>query len=158
VPPEKPVPITKAGLQRLEGELRDLVTLKRPAAAERIHATRDLAPNTQADGEYEEARNEQAFIEGRIRTLEQILANAAVIDESVAHNADAVHLGATVTVVMGRKTQKFTVVGMAEVDPTHGFVSDESPMGRALLGRQVGDTVEVDAPAGKIRLKIKAIA
>ena len=155
---QKPVPVTAAGLERLRAELDDLLTNKRPSAAALIHQTLEESPGTQTDGEYEEAKNEQAFIEGRIRTLEEILANAQVIDETEAHNADAVHLGATVTVAVGRKQQSFTIVGMVEVDPAHGFVSDESPVGRALLGRKVGETVDVEAPVGTIQMKIKEIA
>ena len=154
---QKPVPITQNGLERLRKELHELVTVKRPATAERIHEIRELSPNAQGDGEFEDAKNQQAFVEGRILTLEKILANAQVIDEDAAHNTDVVHLGATVTVQVGEKSQEFTIVGMPEVDPAHGFVSDESPVGRALLGRAVGDTIEVSAPAGTITYKIKAI-
>ena len=155
---QKPVPVTKAGVERLREELEDLRTAKRPAAAARIHATLEESPGTQNDGEYEEAKNEQAFIEGRIRTLENILANAEVINEDEARKQNFVHLGATVTVTVGRREQRFTIVGIAEVDPAQGFVSDESPVGRALLGRKKGETVEVEAPAGTIKMKIKTIA
>ena len=154
---QKPVPITRQGLARLQEELDELVTVKRVATAERIHQIRELAPTTQGDGEFEEAKNAQAFIEGRILTIEKILANAEVIDESQAHDASAVHLGATVEVTVGGAVQQFTIVGMAEVDPAHGFVSDESPVGRALLGHKIGETVEADAPAGKIKIKIEKI-
>ena len=154
---QKPVPITRAGLKRLQAELEDLLVNKRPAAAARIHATREESPGSENDGESAEAKNEQSFIEGRIRTIQQILANAEIIDEAVAHQTDSVHLGATVVVTVNRREQRFIIVGIAEVDPAHGFVSDESPVGRALLGRRKGETVEVDAPAGKIVMKIKAI-
>lgn len=154
---EKPVPITQKGLERLQGELDELVAVRRVANAARIHDIRELIPTTQGDGEYEEAKNEQAFIQGRILTIERILRLAEVIDESQAHDASVVHLGATVAVTVGGKAQEFTIVGMPEVDPAHGFVSDESPVGRALLGHKVGETVEADAPVGKIKLKIKKI-
>jgi len=154
---QKPIPITQQGLERLRGELDDLVTVKRAANAERIHQIREKAPTIQGDGEFEEAKNAQAFIEGRILTIENILANIELIDESLAHDASAVRLGATVAVTIGGKVQELTIVGMPEVDPVHGFVSDESPVGRALLGHKVGETVEADAPAGKIKIKIKKI-
>lgn len=154
----KPVPVTAAGLERLRAELDDLLTNKRASAAALIRQTLEESPGAQTDGEYEEAKNEQAFLEGRIRTLKEILANAQVIDEREAHKADLVHLGATVTVTVGRKKQRFTIVGMAEVDPAQGFVSDESPVGQALLGRKLGETVEVEAPAGTIAMKITKIA
>ena len=157
MPAEKPVPVTSAGLARLQAELQELLTVKRSAVAERIHQIRELAPNTQGDGEYEDAKNEQAFVESRIRVIEKILATAEIIDESVAHSQDSVHLGATVVVTVNGKTQEYTIVGVAEVDPLHGFVSDESPVGHALLGRKVGDSIDVEAPGGAIKLKIKAI-
>ena len=153
----KPMPVTAAGLERLRNELDDLLTNKRPSAAALIHDTLEESPGSQTDGEYEGAKNEQAFIEGRIRTLEDILANATLIDEESAHTSDVVHVGATVTVKMGRKRQRFTIVGAVEVDPAHGFVSDESPVGQALLGHRAGDTVEVAAPAGQIKMSIESI-
>ena len=121
MPAEKPVPVTSAGLARLQAELQELLTVKRPAVAERIHQIRELAPNTQGDGEYEDAKNEQAFVESRIRVIEKILATAEIIDESVAHSQDSVHLGATVVVTVNGKTQEYTIVGVAEVDPLHGL-------------------------------------
>ncbi len=137
---QKPIPITKTGLERLRKELQELVTVKRPAA------------------EYEDAKNEQAFIEGRIMTIEKILANAEIIDEDAPHDTSTVHLGSRVSVTLpGGKTQTYTIIGAAEVDAAHGFVSNESPVGAALLGSRVGDTVEVNAPAGPIKLKIKQI-
>ena len=157
MPPTKPVPVTAAGLEKLQAELHDLISSKRPEAAAHIQQTREDSPGSQNEGEYEEAKNEQAFIEGRIQTLQQILANAAVIDEKAAHKKNMVHLGATVTVGVGRREQTFTIVGMAEVDAAHGFISDESPVGRALLGQKIGDTVSVDAPSGTIKMKVKKI-
>lgn len=153
----KPVPITKVGLERLQEELEELLSEKRPAAAALIHENREESPGSQNEGEYEEAKNEQAFIEARIREIRGILVNAQIIDETHAKDTSIVHLGATVTVTIKRKRQKFTIVGIAEVNPSEGFVSDESPVGRALLGRSKGDTVEVDAPAGKITMRIKEI-
>jgi transcription elongation factor GreA len=157
MPPTKPVPITPRGLAKLEAELQELISVKRPEAAANIQQTREDSPGSQNEGEYEEAKNEQAFIEGRIQAIQQILANSEIIDEKVAHQKDMVHVGATVTVMMGRREQDFTIVGMPEVDAAHGFISDESPVGRALLGQKIGDTVEVDAPAGTIKIKIKQI-
>ena len=155
---QKPIPITKTGLERLRKELQELVTVKRPATAERIHSIRELSPSTQGDGEYEDVKNEQAFIEGRIMTIEKILGNAEIIDPDAPHDTSTVHLGSRVSVTLpGGKTQTYTIIGAAEVDAAHGFVSNESPVGAALLGSRVGDTVEVNAPAGPIELKIKQI-
>ena len=153
MPPSKAVPITKAGIKKLSAELQDLIENKRVETAARIQQTREDSPGSQNEGEYEEAKNEQAFIEGRIRTIEQILDSAEIIDEKKAHLTDMVHLGATVTVGVGRREQTFTIVGMVEVDASHGFISDESPVGRALLGKSIGDTVAVEAPAGQMKIK-----
>jgi transcription elongation factor GreA len=157
MPPTKPVPITAAGLAKLQAELQELISDKRAEAAAHIQQTREDSPGSQNEGEYEEAKNEQAFIEGRIQTIQQILSNAEVIDEKAAHKTDMVHLGAKVTVTMGRREQTFTIVGMPEVDAAHGFISDESPVGQALLGQKIGDTVSVEAPAGTIKMKVKKI-
>ena len=157
MPPTKPVPITASGLEKLQAELQELISDKRAEAAARIQQTREDSPGSHNEGEYEEAKNEQAFIEGRIQTIQQILANAQVIDEKTAHKKDMVHLGATVTVSMGRRQQTFTIVGMPEVDAAQGFISDESPVGKALLGQKIGDTVSVNAPAGTIKMKVKKI-
>jgi len=152
------VPTTEKGLGKVQAEMDDLLMNKRPASAALIRQTLEESPGAQTDGEYEDAKKEQAFLEGRIQTLENILRNAEVIDDVTAHDPGVVHLGATVTVAVGRKKQRFTIVGMVEVDPAHGFVSDGSPVGRALLGRKLGETVEVDAPSGMIAMEIKAIA
>ena len=100
MPPTKPVPITPQGLAKLEAELQELISVKRPDAAANIQQTREDSPGSQNEGEYEEAKNEQAFIEGRIQAIQQILANSEIIDEKMAHKKDMVHLGATVTVVL----------------------------------------------------------
>jgi transcription elongation factor GreA len=157
MPPSKAVPVTKAGLKKLHAELKNLIENKRVETAARLQQTREDSPGSQNEGQYEEAKNEQAFIEGRIRAIEQILDNAEVIDEKKAHQKDLVHLGATVTVSVARREQTFTIVGMVEVDAGHGFISDESPVGRALLGKKVGETVAVEAPSGQIKMKIKKI-
>ena len=157
MPPSKSVPVTKAGLKKLRAELQDLIENKRIETAAHLQQTREDSPGSQNEGEYEEAKNEQAFIEGRIRTIEQILNNTELIDEKKAHQKDMVHLGATVTVSVARREQVFTIVGMVEVDAGQGFISDESPVGRALLGKKIGDTVAVEAPSGQIKMKIKKI-
>ena len=153
----KPVPITQAGLARLQQELDDLTGNQRRDIAERIHEIRELSATDQSDGEFDEAKNAQAFIEGRILTIQSMLSDYEIIDESDARKKDKVHIGATVTVTVGRREQRFTIVGIAEMDPAQGLVSDESPVGRALLGHKIGEAVEVDAPSGPIKMRIKAI-
>jgi transcription elongation factor GreA len=155
---EKATPLTREGLERLEKELEHLRNVRRPQVAERIHAAKELA-SAQNNAEYEEAKNEQAFVEGRIMTLEHLLQNATVIDEEAAHHANRVQLGSKVSVQSddGRKME-YTIVGPAEARPTEGLISNESPVGRALLGKRVGDEVQVQVPKGVLRLTITGIS
>jgi transcription elongation factor GreA len=155
---EKAVPMTKDGLERLEKELELLRNVRRPEVAERIHAAKELA-SAQNNAEYEEAKNEQAFVEGRIMTLEHLIQNAAVIDEEAAHHANRVQLGSRVTVdASDGKSMEYTIVGPAEARPTEGLISHESPVGKALLGKRVGDEVQVSVPKGVLKLSVKSIS
>jgi len=155
---EKAVPLTKEGLARLQQELDHLINVRRHEVAERIHATRELA-STQNNSEYEEAKNEQAFVEGRIMTLEHMLQNAIIIDEEAAHKASRVQIGSTVRVrdAEGKETQ-YTIVGGAEAQPTKGYISNDSPVGLALLGKRVGDEVQISVPKGVLRLTVTEIS
>ena len=154
---EKTVPLTKEGLAKLEQELEHLRTVKRQEVADRIHQAKELA-STQNNAEYDDAKNEQAFVEGRILTLEHLIQNAAIIDEQEAHNTSVVRLGSNVTVV-GEKGKKehYTIVGSAEAKPSEGRISNESPVGRALLGKRVGAEVLVNVPAGVLRFTVTEI-
>jgi transcription elongation factor GreA len=155
--PDKPVPLTKGGLTKLQDELEHLRTVRRHEVAEQLHRTKEAA-TTQYDAEYEDAKNDQAFVEGRILTIENMLRNATIIDEESAHHTPRVQLGSHVRVrTAGGAEQAFVIVGPAEADPGRGRISNESPVGRALLGKQPGDDVEVMAPAGVMKLKIQAI-
>ena len=151
----KPVPLTKEGLAKLTQELEYLHTVRRAEVAQRIHDEKELV-GAQNTPEYEDARNEQAFVEGRILTLENVIQNAVLIEE--AHDHQRVSLGATVT-VLNHKSEKehYTIVGSAEADPKNGRISNESPVGIALLGKAVGDEVQVHAPAGVLRWTIVEI-
>lgn len=151
----KPVPLTKEGLAKLTQELEYLHTVRRAEVAQRIHDEKELV-GAQNTPEYEDARNEQAFVEGRILTLENVIQNAVLIEE--AHDHQRVSLGATVT-VLNHKGEKehYTIVGSAEADPKNGRISNESPVGTALLGKGVGDEVQVHAPAGVLRWTIVEI-
>jgi transcription elongation factor GreA len=154
---EKAVPLTKAGLAKLEEELEHLRTVRRQEVADRIHQAKELA-STQNNAEYDDAKNEQAFVEGRILTLEKMITNAQLIDEDEAHHANTVQLGSNVTVhTSAGKKEHYTVVGMAEANPSEGRISNESPVGQALLGKSVGDEVQVAVPAGVLRFTITAI-
>ena len=155
---EHPVLLTQEGLAKLEEELEFLKTVRRPQVAERIRQAKELA-STQNNAEYDDAKNEQAFVEGRILTLEKMIQDATIIDEEQAHHAKEVRIGSTVTVVEEKdKKQIFTIVGSAEADPKSGRISNESPVGLALLGKRVGDEVQVSAPKGLLRFTLAKIS
>jgi len=151
----KPVPLTKEGMAKLQKELDYLLTVRRAEVAQRIHDEKELV-GAQNTPEYEDARNEQAFVEGRIQEVEDILQNAVVIEAN--HDHQKVGLGSTVTVKkQDGKRVDYTIVGSAEADPNGGRISNESPVGMALLGKTVGDEVQVKAPAGILRWTIMEI-
>jgi transcription elongation factor GreA len=153
---DKPVYLTPEGRTKLELELKHLREVRRPEVAERIRVSKEFSDNTD-NADYEEAKNEQAFVEGRLLTLEKLLAHAVPINADHEIH-DTVRLGSDVTVVAdGGEPELYTIVGSAEVDPTHGKISNESPVGRALLGRHVGDEVEIKIPAGTLKLQISKI-
>jgi transcription elongation factor GreA len=155
---EKAMPMTKDGIERLEKELAHLRDVRRHEVADRIHEAKELA-SAQNNSEYEEAKNEQAFVEGRIMTIEHLLANVTVIDEEAAHNASRVQLGTKVKVkTSDGKAMDYTIVGAAEARPTEGLISNESPVGRALLGKRVGDEVQISAPKGVLKMSVVAIS
>jgi len=149
--------LTRDGLKKLEEELNFLRTVRRAQVAERLH-------NAQEDGElienaeYEDAKNEQAFLEGKILSLESMLSSAVIIAENDGSNG-MVNLGSKVTIkeAGGGKPESYQLVGAAEANPKDGRVSNESPLGRALLGRKVGDDIKVNAPSGTITFRVVAI-
>jgi transcription elongation factor GreA len=155
---DKPQPITKEGLAKIEEELRYLETVRRREVADKIHQAKELA-STQNNAEYEDAKNEQAMVEGRILQLQSLIQNATIIDEDGAHKSKQVTLGSTVKVkTSDGKSQEYTIVGPAEADPREGKISNESPVGRALIGKKLNDEVQVNAPRGLITMKITKIS
>lgn len=151
---DKEVILTQDGLKKLEDELENLKSVKRREVAERIKVAigyGDISENS----EYEDAKNEQAFIEGRIITLEKMLRNARIINNDEI-NTDIVGVGATVTVqdLEFGDTMEYTIVGSAESDPLNNKISNESPVGKAIIGKQKGTVVDVNVPAGVIQYKI----
>ncbi|MEE0929245.1 MAG: transcription elongation factor GreA [Acutalibacteraceae bacterium] len=153
----KSIQLTKEGLEKLQGELEYLRTTGRTEIAEKIRIARgygDLSENS----EYDEAKNEQAKIEARIVELEKMLDDVVIIEEDV--NTDTVTIGVTVTVYDEEFDEELTykVVGSAEADPMNGLISDDSPVGKALLGTKVGDEVVAETPMGEIKFKILNIA
>lgn len=146
--------LTKEGIAELEAEHKVLVAQRGPAA-ERIKAARefgDLAENA----EYISAREEQERVEGRIGEIENILQNVEVIKKP--RGDSKVQLGSKVTLKNNGKTKEFQVVGTVEADPLEGKISDESPIGQALLGKKVGDEVEITTPAEVSTYKVASIS
>ena len=147
--------LTEEGLKKLEHELEFLRTSKRAEIAERLHQAMEDGELIE-NAEYEAAKNEQAFVEGRILTLETML-NSAVIIKGDGPQGQ-VHLGSTVTVQEeGGSPEKYQLVGAAEADPRHGRISNESPLGKALMGRKAGDEIKVTAPAGVLTFTVVEI-
>lgn len=147
--------LTKEGFQKLQDELEFLRTAKRQEVAERLHEAMEGGELIE-NAEYEAAKNEQAFVEGRIQELEVILAAAHVIDEHSPHNdPNLVQVGDTVIIQEDDgKPEEFIIVGAAEADPRAGKISNESPLGKALLNHRPGDVVTVDAPGGSFKVKV----
>lgn len=148
--------LTEQGYQKLEEELIYLRTERRKEIARRLELALDEGDLLE-NAELEDARNEQAFVEGRILTLERTLRNAIIIEEDEGPH-ETVTLGSHVTVVEGDgPPETYHVVGSAEADPTGGLISNASPLGQALLGQKVGDKVMVNAPGGILEFEIVGI-
>lgn len=153
----KEIILTHEGVAKLEEELNYLKTVRRREVAQRIKqaiAFGDLSENS----EYDEAKNEQAFIEGRIMALENMLRNVRVIDDEDI-TTDRVSIGSTVKIldIEFDEVLEYTIVGSAEADPGQNKISNESPVGKALIGNQIGDIVDVNVPDGVIKFKILEI-
>lgn len=147
--------MTKEGLEALKRELDELVEVKRPKLVERLAYARqqgDLSENS----DYLNAREELEFLDGRISELEQVLKSTSVI-EGKNGKKDGVGLGTKVTVKVDGKKSVFDIVGEWEADPVNKKISHESPLGKALVGKKIGEKVEVEAPAGKLTYEILAI-
>ena len=151
----KPAYVSKEGLAQLRQELDELVNVRRAEVAARIHEAKEHGDISE-NAEYEDAKNEQAFVEGRIQALSALIKNAQVIEES--HSTTHVQIGSTVTLQSEDGKESFTIVGSAEAAPASGKISNESPVGRALLGRKKGDEVTVSVPAGDYKYKILSIS
>ena len=143
---DKAMFLTPEGRRKLEKELEYLCSVRRPEVAQRIRAAKEEGDIMENVG-YDEAKNEQAFLEGRILTIESTLKHAVLIEEEGP--SDRVRLGSRVTVVeRGEEPEIFRIVGSAEADPGNGLISNESPLGEALLGHEVGEEVAVNTPSG----------
>lgn len=151
--PDKPVFLTPEGRDKLQQELDNLINVKRPEVAEAIHSAKeegDISENSA----YDAAKEQQAFVEGRIMQIEQMLKNAEIIESPIV--TTIVALGSRVKVVEkgSKETEDYQIVGSAEADPSKGRISNESPVGKALMGKKKGDKVMVKTPAGDRQLQL----
>ncbi|AXH98941.1 transcription elongation factor GreA [Sporosarcina sp. PTS2304] len=154
---EKKFPMTVAGKQKLEDELEYLKTVKRKEVVERIKVARsygDLSENS----EYDSAKEDQAFVEGKISSLESMIRNAVIITEDEL-NTDEVQLGKTVTFkeLPNGEEETYTIVGSAEANPVEGLISNDSPIAKALIGRKKGDRVKIQTPGGEMSVEVLEI-
>jgi len=152
---QKEIFLTAEGLEKLKEELEHLRNVRRPQIAEQIHQAIEMG--TLENAEYDDAKNEQSFLEGRISALEVMVRNASIIEDEKSPS-QYVKLGSKVTVKNpDGKEERYTIVGSSETSPDEGRISNESPVGSALMGKKVGNEVKVEIPAGKLKLKIVAI-
>jgi len=149
------IPLTKPGLAKLQQELDNLVKVKRPSAVERMASSRKIGDMAE-ESEYTQSKQELAFIDGRIEELEEVISNAVLIDEDHGH-CQEVKLGCKITVQNASKEHVFHLVGEWEADPNEAKISHQSPLGQSLLGKKIGEKVEVEAPVGKIVYTISKI-
>ena len=145
--------VTAEGLEKLTAELHQLKTEKRKELANRIQEAKELGDLSE-NAEYQEAKNEQSFVEGRIAEIEETLKNVEIINHT---NSGIVQIGSTITVSMLGVEQTFTIVGSNEANPQGGRISNASPFGQAFLGRKVSDVVTVKTPRGEVEATVKKI-
>lgn len=149
--------LTKEGFEKLQDELDYLRTAKRQEVADRLHEAMEGGELIE-NAEYEAAKNEQAFVEGRIQELEMLLATARVIENDKKKKVDTIQVGATVTIQEdGFEEETYTIVGAAEANPREGKISNESPMGKAILNHRAEDEVQVETPDGFYKVRIVKI-
>ena len=146
--------LTEDGRTRLMAELEDLKTVQRPGIIKRIHEAKEFGELNEGN-ESDEVRNEQAFIEGRIMMLERLLKDAEVIS---THSSDIISIGSTVRIKSDSGEREYTIVGTDEIDLTTSKISNESPLGRALVDRKAGDSISVETPRGTSMYEILEIS
>ncbi len=152
----KQVPVTREGLERLRSELKELKEVRRPAVVAAIAEARSHGDLRENAG-YDAAKHDQAMTEKRIADLDALLRQAVVIEEDGGDLGDEVRIGSTVVVEVDGEEERYTIVGAIEAKPAQGLISNESPVGRALLGRQPGEEAVAVAPHGETRLRIVRI-
>jgi transcription elongation factor GreA len=146
--------LTPEGLSKLQEELEHLKMVKRPQVSERIKSAKELGDLSE-NAEYQEAKEEQSFVEGRVLELEHLIKTSSVAEK--VKDDGKVQVGCQVKIDRDGQSMDFTIVGSTEADPVQGKISLESPFGDALMGKSVGDEVEVDLPGGKTKCKILKI-
>ena len=145
--------ITKDGLKKLRDELKELIEVKRPEVAQEIQSAREMGDISE-NAAYDEAKREQSFVEGRISELEDIIKKSKVADEKVS---EVVVVGSKVTLHMEGSEEIFHIVGAPEADPSERKISHESPLGKALLGKKVGENIQVEVPIGNFTYTVLKI-
>ena len=148
------IKLTKSGVEKLKSELESLKKTKRPAVIDRIKRAKDYGDLSE-NAEYEDARNEQSFIEGRIQEIEHMLKYSEVIESK---HEGMVGLGSVVKVEMDGEKMEYEIVGSTEADPISGKISSDSPIGKALVGGKAGEKVSAKTPGGVIEIKIVSVA
>jgi transcription elongation factor GreA len=147
------IPITREGLEALRQEYEYLVKHRRPEIARIIQEAREHG-DIRENAAYDAAKHDQAFIEGRIREIEELLKRVELIEEPTDGDRSVVRVGSTVTIEIDGETETYTIVGAIEAKPSAGRISNESPVGKALLGHRAGDTVTIQTPNGQITARI----
>lgn len=147
--------ITREGYEKLVRELHDLKSIKRKEIAWRIQEAKELGDLSE-NAEYQDAKNEQAFIEGRIFELDSLLKNVTVVDEK--RTSGVIEFGSKVKTRSDGSTHEYIIVGSKEADPSLGKISNESPVGRAFLGRKVGDVIEINTAKGSKRFEVLSVS
>jgi transcription elongation factor GreA len=150
----KKMQLTKQGFEDVQKEHEDLIKNKRPKAVDRLQKARSMGDLSE-NSEYSAAKEELAFVEGRIREIDEIISQSEVVENKLVNGQ--VQLGSQVTVDVNGKNELFQIVGEFEADPMNKKLSQNSPIGQALINKKVGDLVEVDIPAGKVQYKILEI-
>lgn len=147
--------LTQKRLEELKQELKELKTKRRLEVAEHLRQAKELGDLSE-NSEYLEAREEQTRLERQIAEIEDIIRNAVTIKEGVSK--ERVEVGSTVEVLRDKKQLKFIIVGSEEAKPEEGYISNESPLGRELLGKKVGDLAEITTPSGRVHYKVQKIS
>ena len=151
---DKPVYVSKEGLEKLREELAHLKTVKKPEVAKRIEEAKELG-DLKENAEYHDAKDQMGWVMSRIIKIESDIGHAQIVEKT---SGDTIGIGSRVKVRYGEKEKNMSVVGATEADPIQGLISNDSPLGQALIGKKVGQDVEIEVPAGKITYTILEVS